>query len=50
MIKCGFFKRDFDGGLVVKLSLFVDKLFKKVDNFGINKEGFRVLMNGFKKF
>ncbi|EGR4368977.1 hypothetical protein DDM82_09400 [Vibrio cholerae] len=49
MIKRGFFKRDFDGGLVVKPSLLADKSFKKADNLGINKEGFRVLTNGFKK-
>ncbi len=49
MIKRGFFKRDFDGGLVVKPSLLADKSFKKADNLGINKEGFRGLTNGFKK-
>ncbi|EPS8934652.1 hypothetical protein ACVJEA_003301 [Vibrio cholerae] len=49
MIKRGFFKRDFDGGLIVKPSLLANKEFKKADNLGINKEGFRVLTNGFKK-
>ncbi|EIN5961303.1 hypothetical protein LPO95_003007 [Vibrio cholerae] len=49
MIKRGFFKRDFDGGLIVKPSLLANKEFKKADNLGINKEGFRVLKNGFKK-
>jgi hypothetical protein len=49
MVKRGYFKRDFDGGLIVKPSLITDKSFKKADNLGINKEGFRVLKNGFKK-
>lgn len=49
MVKRGYFKRDFDGGLIVKPSLLANKEFKKADNLGINKEGFRVLTNGFKK-
>ncbi len=49
MVKRGYFKRDFDGGLIVKPSLITDKSFKKADNLGINKEGFRVLKNGFKR-
>ncbi|EJL6335291.1 hypothetical protein NMR55_002366 [Vibrio cholerae] len=49
MIKRGFFKRDFDGGLIVSASLLADKSFRKADSLGINKEGFRVLKNGFKK-
>ncbi|GHZ97743.1 hypothetical protein VCSRO83_0910 [Vibrio cholerae] len=49
MVKRGYFKRDFDGGLIVKPSLLANKEFKKADNLGINKEGFRVLTNGFKR-
>lgn len=49
MVKRGYFKRDFDGGLIVSASLLADKSFRKADSLGINKEGFRVLKNGFKK-
>lgn len=49
MIERGYLKRSFDGGLLVRPRLLNDKSFKVADNLGFNKEGFRVLTNGFKK-